>query len=176
MNFGRVGLAALSAFRNDLVPTEPPAEAVHRDCIGGGSMLKRGWIALALGGMLLAFAVPAAAQAATEALVNTGSPATPFPQNKQNEPTVAIDPLDPSVAIAGSNDEIDEPRCGGNECPFAQGIGNSGVYFSFNGGTSWTQPTYDGYSGRAGVGSGDTGCTGCGPGPIGTVPNYFEHG
>ena len=137
-------------------------------------MFKRGSTVSAVIGLLLAFAAPAAAQAATEALVNTGSPATPFPQNKQNEPTVAIDPLDPSVAIAGSNDEIDEPRCGGNECPFAQGIGNSGVYFSFNGGTSWTQPTYDGYSGRTGVGFGASGCTGCGPGPIGTLPNYFE--
>ena len=139
-------------------------------------MFMRGSTVSAVIGLLLAFAVPAAAQAATEALVNTGSPATPFPQNKQNEPTVAIDPLDPSVAIAGSNDEIDEPRCGGNECPFAQGIGNSGVYFSFNGGTSWTQPTYDGYSGRNGVGFGASGCTGCGPGPIGTLPNYFEQG
>ena len=62
------------------------------------------------------------------------------------------------------------------QCPFAQGIGNSGVYFSFNGGTSWTQPTYDGYSGRTGVGFGASGCTGCGPGPIGTLPHYFEHG
>jgi hypothetical protein len=138
-------------------------------------MFKRGSTVSAVIGLLLAFAAPAAAQAATEALVNTGSPATPFPQNKQNEPTVAIDPLDPSVAIAGSNDEIDEPRCGGNECPFAQGIGNSGVYFTFDGGTSWTQPTYPGYSGRTGVGFGASGCTGCGPGPIGTLPHYFEH-
>src|SRR4051812_46782853 len=108
--------------------------------IGGGRMVKRGWIALATGGALLAFAVPAGAQGATEALVNTDSPPTLFPQNKQNEPAVAVDPANPSVVAAGSNDEIDEPRCGGNECPFAQGIGNSGVYFSFDGGTSWTQP------------------------------------
>jgi hypothetical protein len=130
-------------------------------------MLKRGWIALAAGGLLLAFAVPAGAQAATEALVNTGSPPTPFPQNKQNEPSVAIDPADPSIVAAGANDEIDEPPCDGSSCPFAQGVGNSGVYFSFDGGSNWTQPTYQGWSGRTGT---------LGPGPIGTLPHYFEHG
>jgi hypothetical protein len=139
-------------------------------------MLKRGWIALATGGALLALAVPAGAQGATEALVNTDSPATFFPQNKQNEPTVAVDPANPNVVAAGSNDEIDEPKCGGNECPFAQGIGNSGVYFSFDGGTSWTQPTYQGFSGRSGTGVGVSGCNGCGPGPIGTLPHYDENG
>ena len=130
-------------------------------------MLKRGWIVGAIG-LPLAFAAPAAAQAATEALV-TGSPATPFPQNKQNEPTVAIDPNHPTCVAAGSNDEIDEPPCGGNECPFAQGIGNSGIYFSFNGGTSWTQPTYQGYSGRGRR-------TPRARAPIGTLPHYFEQG
>jgi hypothetical protein len=125
---------------------------------------------------VLALAGPSVAQAASESLVTDDSPVTPFPQNKQNEPTVAIDPTDPSLVIAGSNDEIDEPRCGGSDCPFAQGIGNSGVYFSFNGGSSWTQPTYQGYSGRDGVGVGTSGCDGCGPGPIGTLPNYYENG
>ena len=130
-------------------------------------MLKRGWIALVIGGALLAFVVPAGAQAATEALVNAGSPPTPFPQNKQNEPTVAVDPTNPSIVAAGSNDEIDEPPCNGSDCPFAQGVGNSGVYFSFNGGSTWSQPTYQGWSGRTGT---------LGTGPIGTLPHYFENG
>ena len=60
-------------------------------------MLKRGWIALVIGGAVLAFVVPAGAQTATEALVNAGSPPTPFPQNKQNEPTVAVDPTNPNI-------------------------------------------------------------------------------
>jgi hypothetical protein len=128
-------------------------------------MLKRGWLALSLG-VLLIGAMPAAAMAA-EALVNTGSPPTPFPQNKQNEPTVAIDPTNPSVLAAGSNDEIDEGPCVGGDCPFVQGIGNSGIYFSFNGGASWTQPTYQGWSDRTGT---------PGVGPIGTLPHYFEAG
>ncbi len=141
-------------------------------------MLKRGWIA----GMVVlaaAFAAPAVAQAATESLVTNGSPTTPFPQNKQNEPYVAIDPKNPDLVVAGSNEEIDEPKCGGdlgNECPFAQGIGNSGVYFSFDGGSNWTQPTYQGFSGRSGTGFGVSGCDGCGPGPIGTLPHYDQTG
>jgi hypothetical protein len=128
-------------------------------------MLKRGWLALSLGVLLIA-AAPAAAQAA-EALVNTGSPTTPFPQNKQNEPTVAIDPTNPSVLAAGSNDEIDEGPCVGADCPFVQGVGNSGIYFSFDGGASWIQPTYQGWSDRTGT---------PGVGPIGTLPHYFEAG
>ena len=117
-------------------------------------------------GVLLIGVMPAAAQAA-EALVNTGSPPSPFPQNKQNEPTVAIDPSNPSVLAAGSNDEIDEGPCVGGDCPFVQGVGNSGIYFSFNGGASWTQPTYQGWSDRTGT---------PGVGPIGTLPHYFEAG
>jgi len=114
---------------------------------------------------LLAFGPPVAA--AAESLVNVGSPATPFPRNKQNEPSVAVDPLHPNVVAAGSNDEIDEPACNGNECPFVQGVGNSGIYLSFDGGTSWTQPTYTGYSDRTGT---------PGTGPIGTLPHYDTRG
>src|SRR3954471_15233150 len=132
---------------------------------GGIRMLKRGGFALMLS-VLAIGALPAVAFAA-EALVNTGSGPSPFPQNKQNEPTVAIDPANPSVLAAGSNDEIDEPPCDGADCPFVQGVGNSGIYFSFNGGTSWVQPTYTGWSDRTGT---------PGVGPIGTVPHYYEAG
>lgn len=129
-------------------------------------MLKQGRFVVALVVLSLG-AAPAVAQAAGEALVNTGSPPSPFPQNKQNEPTVAIDPTNPRVLAAGSNDEIDEGPCVGSDCPFVQGIGNSGIYFSFDGGTSWAQPTYTGWSDRTGT---------PGVGPIGTLPHYFEAG
>jgi hypothetical protein len=131
-------------------------------------MPKRYWVA---GMLVLAItcAVPAIARAAaTESLVNVGSQAsTLFPQNKQNEPAIAVNPRNPSVLAAGANDEIDEPPCNGNDCPFVQGIGNSGIYFSFDGGTSWTQPTYQGFSGRSGT---------LGTGDIGTLPHYDTAG
>jgi BNR repeat protein len=129
-------------------------------------MSKRGWLAVVFGVLALG-AAPAAAQGALEALVTNGSPTTPFPQNKQNEPTVAIDPTNSNVVVAGSNDEIDLAPCNGNDCPFTPGVGVSGIYFSFNGGASWTQPTYQGWSARTGT---------PGVGPIGTLPHYYEHG
>ncbi len=110
-------------------------------------------------------AVPAGAQA-SESLV-TGSDPSPFPQNKQNEPGLAIDPTNPAIVAAGANEEIDNLPCAGADCNFTPGVGGSGIYFSFNGGGSWTQPTYDGFSGRDGT---------AGPGPIGTLPNYYENG
>ncbi|HEY2478854.1 MAG TPA: sialidase family protein [Solirubrobacterales bacterium] len=130
--------------------------------------MRKIWVSLAtlfVAAGLVGLGAPVAA--AAESLVNTGSPATPFPQNKQNEPGLAIDPQNPEVVVAGSNDEIDEPPCKGGECPFVQGVGNSGVYFSFDGGTTWTQPTYSGYSDRTGT---------PGTGPIGTLPHYDTNG
>lgn len=118
-----------------------------------------------------AFAIPAAALA--DAPVSVGSSPAPFPQNKQNEPAVAVDPWNTQIVLAGSNDEIDEPNCNGSDCPFVQGIGNTGVYWSDNGGSSWTQPNYTGYSARTGPGGsqGDLGS-----GLIGTLPNYDTAG
>ena len=84
------------------------------------------------------------AQAATlnfNSQANLVQPA-PFPQNKQNEPSIAQNPTNRSQLIAGSNDEIDEPPCHGGTapaCPFVGNVGLSGVYVSNNGGLSWTQ-------------------------------------
>lgn len=114
----------------------------------------------------LIMSVPALA-AGVDTLVTVGSPKSPFPRNKQNEPGIAIDVNHPNVVVAGSNDEIDLAPCVGSSCPFTPGVGVSGVYFSFDGGTSWTQPTYTGWTARSGT---------PGLGPIGTLPWYYENG
>jgi len=104
---------------------------------------------------------------APSVLVTSTSPATTFPQNKQNEPAVAIDPNNTGTVVAGSNDEIDLGSCDGANCPFTAGVGVSGFYLSQDSGATWTQPTYQGWSDRTGT---------SGVGDIGTVPNYYEAG
>jgi hypothetical protein len=126
-------------------------------------------------------ALPASASRAHDPMVTVGSPASPFSENKQNEPALAVDQHSPNILVAGANDEIDEEACNAGAdttCPFTAGIGTSGVYFSFDSGASWTQPTYTGLTARNCQGTvGDTDPP-CSPvfGPIGTLPWYFEKG
>ena len=70
-----------------------------------------------------------------------------FPTNKQNEPTIAVNPTNSNVLLAGSNDEQRQPACGpgpvrgaaapANDCSFFPDVGTSGVYRSVNGGSTW---------------------------------------
>ena len=130
---------------------------------------------VALGGLLPATASAQGGALLFNSQVNMTAPPPPagmvdnFPQNKQNEPGLALDPLTGAL-IAGSNDEIDEPLCrttstGTGSCPFAPNVGNSGAYFSKDGGVNWTQPSFT--ESPTGVGS-------CQGRVIHTLPGYCE--
>src|SRR4051812_24121775 len=137
-------------------------------------------VAVVVIGTLMAAVTPASAFN-PDTRVSIDSPSTPFSQNKQNEPAMTADANSPNILVAGANDEIDMEACNAaadNTCPFTPGVGVSGVYFSFDNGTTWTQPTYSGRSARhclGAPGAGDPPCT-TQTGPIGTLPWYAEHG
>jgi hypothetical protein len=143
--------------------------------------MRRLLVVLALTAAGLFVATGSAAAFNPDVLVTNGSPSAPFSQNKQNEPAVAIDANHPNVLVAGANDNIDMEACNAgtdNTCPFTPGVGVSGVYFSFDSGTTWTQPTYSGLTARdclGVVGNTDPPCT-AHTGPIGTLPWYAEKG
>ena len=134
-------------------------------------------VVLAAGAVITsAAAVASATPTSGDTLVTVGSPVTPFSQNKQNEPAVAIDPNHPNVVVAGANEEIDMESCAAgapNTCPFTPGVGVSGRVLLVQRRHAWTQPTYSGLD-RARL-PGPAACT---PhvGPIGTLPHYFETG
>jgi hypothetical protein len=122
--------------------------------------------------------------------VTVGSQDSFFSPNKQNEPAVAIDANPASggrILAAGANDNIDMERCNAgadNTCPFTAGVGVSGISFSLDGGATWTQPTYSGFSARNCIGAAEPPDVpdDCQPqtptegGLIGTLPWYFENG
>ena len=131
-------------------------------------MIRRSAIFVALLASTAALAVPALASgASTEAKVTVGSPPTPYLPNGSNEPALAMDANHPAVLAAGANDLVDSAPCKGSSCDLTPDIGISGIYFSFNSGAKWTQPTYTGLTAQNGTTH---------MGPIHTLPGYLEHG
>ena len=147
---------------------------------------KRSSVLLVLGAaaalVLAGGSLAAMAAAVSSVNVTSASPTLPFSQNKQNEPAIAVDANHNNIVVAGSNDEIDEQACSSqfpaNPCPFTPGVGVSGVYFSFNSGKTWTQPTYTGYTARNCTADFTTPVSQCAQteGHIGTLPWYEENG
>jgi hypothetical protein len=129
----------------------------------------------------MSFAGVAALPAGADVLVSNGGPSGPFSSNATNEPAVAIDPIHPNVIAVGTNDNIDMSDCNSgddHDCPYDSMVGSSGIHLSADGGASWLQPTYTGLTARSCTGVvGDTDPP-CVPttGPIGTIPNYTDHG
>jgi hypothetical protein len=92
-----------------------------------------------IGGIALLATPVAAVPVVTNVQVNQRFDG-PFPTNKQNEPSLAMDPRNSMHLVSGSNDEIGEPPCtdsSPSSCPFAPGVQTSGFYASFDGGQTW---------------------------------------
>ena len=136
-------------------------------------------------GLPAAHAAGPAGPAGTGALVSVASPPNVAARNGQNEPALAVDPTHPNILAAGGNDLVDTQPCSkqasttAGTCYFPRGtytlgVGLMGVYFSFDSGHSWIQPTYQGLT----AADCDPTVEPCTPhvGPINTIPNYFENG
>jgi hypothetical protein len=137
----------------------------------GGVNVRRNRLSVVLAvvaALVLIVPSPASAATASDSQANqpqvSGDPTSDvtarFPTNKQNEPSIAVNPLDSQRLIAGSNDEQRQPPCGPgpvrgdvpeSDCSFFPNVGTSGIYTSSDGGATWAnlgllddQPSWSG--------------------------------
>src|SRR5947208_3125079 len=118
---------------------------------------------LAAVAVIAGLAIPAAAAAAptpgANVLVDLDH-GLQFPQNKQNEPSIARDPAT-GVLIAGANDEITNNLCHDvtapltTPCPFTPGEQTSMAYRSTDNGQTWTGQYLPGFDTIGRVSGGD---------------------
>ncbi len=131
-------------------------------------------VALLIGGLAVSVA---SAATVTESLVSPT--AAHFPQNKQNESPMAVNPLDAQNAITGANDEIEEPDCtpatgGSSSCPFNANTDTTGVYVTKNGGGTWSKQIL--HWGASGLRSDGDPVVAFGPKPNGSGGFTFANG
>src|SRR5207249_1279287 len=95
-------------------PSPPPGEGRASITMKEPRMraaVKRPLLVFASAGtMLVSLAIaglPQAYSTGVQALVSEGSPTDHHPQNAQNEPAMAVDPLHPATLVAGANDLVD---------------------------------------------------------------------
>ncbi len=130
---------------------------------------------------------PWASSPAVESLVTVTAPSGPFNRNSHDEPAMAVDASRPNVLAIAAHELMDQQECSkavatatGLCTPSVNGlasnlaVGLTGIYFSFDSGHTWTQPTYQGLT-AAGCDPEIEPCIAA-PGPIHTVPNYAERG
>ena len=132
--------------------------------------------------IVLSFAMavsPALAAKVTETDVYpTPAPAFHFPQNKQNESPMAVNPTDSNNVISGANDETEEPDCfisgGASFCPFSPTVDTSGVYTTTDGGKTWTHQILHWFS-QVGLTSDGDPVVAFGPKADPNAPNGFSY-
>ena len=76
----------------------------------------------------------------TDTRIDFGNNKHVFSQSKEEEPSVAIDPMHPDILAAGSNANPDDEACNAGDptsCPFTDGVGNAGISFSTDRGATW---------------------------------------